>query len=223
DQVSQDVAINNMPAVFNVFFGSVYGTTDQTHLGFFDISMLTGIPRLNFLAPTCREEYLAMLDWAIAQTAQPVVVRVPGGAVKSDPSREILADYSKPVYEIARKGSRVALIGAGTFFSNMSEAADILAAEGIDATLINPRGLSTLDTATLDSLADYDIVITAEDGTADGGFGQRVAAYLSPKGTRVRVLGLPKDFPNGFKAQDMLTACHLQPAQIATIAREAMK
>lgn len=222
DQLSQDVAINGLPAVFAIFFGGVYAMNSETHLGFFDISMVTNIPGINFLAPTCAEEYVAMLDWAIGQTAQPVAVRTPGGAVVHR-NVELLADYSTPRFEVVKQGSRVALIGAGTFFTNMAEAAKLLEADGIEATLINPRCLSALDTETLDTLTGYDIVITAEDGTADGGFGQKVAAYLAPTGTKVRVLGLPKEFPNMFKAADLLTACSLTPAQIASLAKEAVK
>ena len=190
DQVSQDVAINGQPSVFVVFFGGVYGIPDETHLGFFDIALLSNIPNLLFLAPTCKEEYIAMIDWATTQRERPVVVRTPGGAVTSS-SREFPKDYSKPSYEVIAQGRRVALIGAGTFFANASEAASLLNERGITPTLINPRELSTLDTATLDTLRDYDLIVTLEDGILDGGFGQKVAAYLGEASVEVRCLGLP--------------------------------
>ena len=218
DQLSQDVAINGQPAVFEVFHTGVFGMNDETHLGFFDIAMISNIPGINFLAPTCRQEFLAMTDWAIKQTSQPVVVRVPGGAVVDDASCAIAEDYSKPSYSVTRQGKGIALIGAGNFYYRMAEAADILKEKGYEPTLINPRCLSALDTETLDSLRDYDIVITAEDGIVDGGFGQKVAAYLGEARTKVLALGLPKEFPNRYRADEMIKMCGLEPSQIADVA-----
>ena len=223
DQLSQDVAINRQPAVFEIFHTGVFGMTDATHLGFFDISMISNIPGILFLAPTCKQEYLAMTDWAINQTSQPVVVRTPGGAVVSDETRELLSDYSTPSYEVVKKGERIALIGAGNFFYQMAAAADLLEKEGYTPTLINPRCLSSLDTETLDKLRDYDIVITAEDGVVDGGFGQKVAAYLGEAKTGVLTLGLPKEFLNGYKAADIMKQCGLEPNQIADAAKAALR
>lgn len=214
DQVSQDVAINRQPSVFVLFFGGVYGIPDETHLGFFDIALLSNIPNLLFLAPTCKEEYLAMIDWATTQRERPVVVRTPGGAVKSSP-REFPKDYSKPSYEVVAHGSRVALIGAGTFFANASEASTLLKERGITPTLINPRELTTLDTATLDTLRDYELVVTLEDGILDGGFGQKVAAYLGEAPVKVKCLGLPKEFLNDYNAAQLVEQCGLTPAQVA--------
>lgn len=214
DQVSQDVAINCQPSVFVIFFGGVYGIPDETHLGFFDIALLSNIPNLLFLAPTCREEYLAMVDWAITQRERPVVVRTPGGAVTSSP-RDFPKDYSKPSYEVVARGSRVALIGAGTFFANASDAAALLKGRGITPTLINPRELSTLDTATLDTLRDYELVVTLEDGILDGGFGQKVAAYLGEAPVKVKCLGLPKVFLNDYNAARLVEQCGLTPMQVA--------
>ncbi len=222
DQLSQDVAINGQPAVFEVFHTGVFGMNDETHLGFFDIAMISNIPGINFLAPTCRQEFLAMTDWAVRQTAQPVVVRVPGGPVVNNPACRLLADYSEPEYEVVEQGSKVALIGAGNFFYRMKEAAAILKEKGYTPTLINPRCLSALDTRTLDTLRDYDIVITAEDGIVDGGFGQKVAAYLGEAPAKVLTLGLPKKFMNRFRASDVIHQSGLEPQQIADAAEAAM-
>ncbi len=218
DQLSQDVSINRQPAVFEIFHTGVFGMNDETHLGFFDIAMISNIPGINFLAPTCRQELIAMTDWAIRQTDQPVVVRVPGGDVVDDPSCPVADDYSKPVYSITRQGKDIALIGAGNFYYRMLEAADILKEKGYEPTVINPRCLSALDTDTLDKLRDYQIVITAEDGIVDGGFGQKVAAYLGEAPVKVLTLGLPKEFPNRYSAADLISKCGLEPAQIAQAA-----
>ena len=132
-----------------------------------------------------------------------------------DPAREILADYATPCYEIVRRGGRAALIGVGNFFYLMEKAADLLKSDGIDVTLINPRCVSALDTAALDTLRDYDIVITAEDGIVDGGFGQKVAAYLGESPVKVKCLGLPKEFLNEYDPATVAHECGLEPGLIA--------
>ena len=83
DQLSQDLCINNNPAVIAVFAGTVNGMNDVTHLGFFDIPLIANIPNMVYLAPTCKEEYFAMMRWAIQQREHPVAVRVPGVVVES--------------------------------------------------------------------------------------------------------------------------------------------
>lgn len=215
DQFSQDVALNQQPVTFVVFYGSMFGMNDETHLGFFDIALLSNIPGLLYLAPTCREEFEAMLDWSIRQNDLATVVRIPGSIAVSNPAIKLLDDYSKPQYDIVRQGSDVALIGAGLMFGIMEQAADMLAKEGVKATLINPRNLSALDTAALDALKDYKVVITAEDGIIDGGYGQKVASYLGESPVKVVNLGLPKQFLNRYKASQLQKECGLTPEQIA--------
>lgn len=215
DQFSQDIALNRQPATFVVFYGSMFGMNDETHLGFFDIALLSNIPDLLYLAPTCKEEFEAMLDWSINQDKVGVIVRTPGSVVESDPSITLLDDYSKPKFDIVREGESYALIGAGKMFGIMKKAADILEEKGEKVTLINPRNLSELDTATLDSLKDYKMVITAEDGIIDGGFGQKIASYLGESDVKVINLGLPKEFLNRYKAGKLLEECGLTPEQIA--------
>lgn len=222
DQFAQDIALNRQPATFVVFYGGMYGLTDETHLGFFDIALLSNIPGLTVLAPTCREEFVAMLQEAMLHSEVPTIVRAPSGAVVSRPDFKPAAGYADAPYEVVREGSRVALIGAGTFFPLMAEAADALAAQGITATLINPRRLTGLDTATLDTLGGYDVVITAEDGIVDGGFGQKVASYLGQARTRVINLGLPTAFPNRYNPRVLAEECNLTVPQIVALATTNM-
>ncbi|MBD5326696.1 MAG: 1-deoxy-D-xylulose-5-phosphate synthase [Muribaculaceae bacterium] len=223
DQFSQDIALNRQPATFVVFYGSMFGMNDETHLGFFDIALLANIPDLLVLAPTCREEFESMLDWAIGQKELPVVIRTPGAVAVSNPQIEPATDYSRPAYQIVRQGSEVALIGAGLMFGIMAQAADLLEKQGVKATLINPRELSALDTATLDSLKGYKAVITAEDGIIDGGFGQKVASYLGQAPAKVVNLGLPKEFLNRYDYSELQTRCGLTPQQIADRAISELK
>ena len=219
DQISQDVAINGLNTVFVIFYGGVWGFNDETHLCFFDVPMISNIPGILFLEPTCREEYLAMLDWAIDRAECPTVVRTPSGRVVSRRGDFGSVDYATARYETVREGRGTAIIAAGDFLPLGLEAADALAAKGISATVINPRNVSRLDTATLDSLAGYDKIITLEDNAVEGGFGQKVAAYMSGKGHKpsVHVLGLPTAFPDRFKASDLMRECGLTPEAIAAI------
>ena len=223
DQFSQDIALNKQAATFVVFYGSMFGMNDETHLGFFDIALLSNIPNLIYLAPTCKEEFEAMLDWAVKQDERAVVVRTPGSVAVSNTEIELLDDYSKPTYEIVREGDGVALIGAGSMFGFMQQAADLLAQQGVNVTLINPRNLSELDTAALDSLKDYKVVITAEDGIIDGGYGQKVASYLGESPVKVVNLGLPKEFLNRYNYSELQKRCGLTPDQIAQTAKSALK
>ena len=223
DQFSQDIALNHQPATFVVFYGSVFGIKDETHLGFFDLGLLSNIPDLLVLTPTCKEEFLAMLNWSESQHEKPVVIRVPGGAVRSDSKVTILEDYSRPSYDIVRNGSRIALIGVGTFLPVMEQAAEKLVSNGLDPMVINPREVSTLDTACLDSLSNFDLIITAEDGSVDGGYGQKVASYFGASDVKVLNLGLPKEFVNRYDATELLKECNLTAEQIAEIATSILK
>lgn len=215
DQLSQDIAINNLPAVIVDFAGGVWGIPDMTHLGFFDIAMISNIPEFVFLAPVSAEEYLSMLDWAIEQTDHPVLLRTPGGpVVHSD--RPVDVDFFR--YDVVEEGEQIAIIGAGSFFGIASEAASILRKQGLNPTLINPRNLSQLDEECLDTLKGYKTVVTLEDGILDGGFGQKVAAYLGDSPVRVITLGLKKEFLDRYDAAEVLKANGLTPEQVAEVA-----
>ena len=215
DQLSQDIAINNLPAVIVDFAGGVWGIPDMTHLGFFDIAMISNIPEFVFLAPVSAEEYLSMLDWAIEQTDHPVLLRTPGGpVVHSD--RPVDGDFFR--YDVGEEGEQIAIIGAGSFFGSASEAASILRKQGLNPTLINPRNLSQLDEECLDTLKGYKTVVTLEDGILDGGFGQKVAAYLGDSPVRVITLGLKKEFLDRYDAAEVLKANGLTPEQVAEAA-----
>ena len=128
DQITQDVCINGNAVTFTVFAGSVYGMNDVTHLGLQDIPMLNSIPGLIYLAPVTKEDYIAMLDWSLKQNEYPVAIKVPGGRMVST-GTPVTKDFSKlGTYEVTKKGSRVAILGLGTFYETAVKAADILKA-----------------------------------------------------------------------------------------------
>ena len=210
DQLSQDVAINNTPVVINIVYAGINSMTDVTHLGWFDIALISNIPGWVFLAPTCLEEYQSMLRWAVGQTEHPVVVRQPSGAVWIT-GKEFTQDYSKlNRSSVCRKGSKVALIAAGSMFRNAFEAAETLAAEGLEVTLINPVFLSGIDKELLESLkADHHTVITLEDGILDGGYGEKIARFYGNSDMKVICRGVEKKFLDGYSASAVYADCRM--------------
>lgn len=216
DQISQDLCINNSPATILTFWGTVYGMNDVTHLGLYDIAMLANIPNLVYLAPTTKEEYLAMLDWSIEQTDYPVAIRVPGGEVISD-GKKVTKDFSKlNKYEVTKKGSKVAIIGLGTFYSLGESVAEKVAERtGVNPTVINPYYITGTDNELLSDLKkDHDLVITIEDGILDGGFGEKISRFYGDSDMKVLNFGLKKEFLDRYVVDDVLKANHLTADQI---------
>lgn len=206
DQISHDIALNDLPATILVFSASINGFNDESHLGMFDIPFLSHIPNIVYLAPTNQEEYLAMLDWSIEQTGHPVAIRVPVGPLKVTGKIDT-TNYSKlNVSEVVQKGSQVALMGLGNFFGLAEKVAHVLQAEhNITATIIKPKFITGLDKQLLDSLtANHKVVVTLEDGGVDGGFGQTVAGYLGNTTLKVQNYGIEKLFHDRYDSAELL-------------------
>ncbi len=217
DQLSQDLCINNNPATIIVYAASVYGMNDVTHLGIYDIPMISNIPNLVYLAPTTKEEYLAMLEWSIEQNEHPVAIRVPDGEMISD-GKKVSKDFSElNRYEITEKGGKIAIIGLGSFYGLACKAAkEIESRTGVKATLINPYYITGTDDELLESLkADHDVVITLEDGMLDGGFGEKIARFYGNSDVKVLNYGLKKEFLDRYDVNEVLKENHLTPEQIA--------
>jgi 1-deoxy-D-xylulose-5-phosphate synthase len=223
DQIAQDLCINANPAVINVVGGGVRSMNDITHICLFDIPMLCSIPGLVYLAPTNCEEYFAMLRWAIKQEKTPVALRVPTGEVVHT-TEQVDAKYAcEPQYKVAHRGSKVAVVAAGSFYQKGESVVGLLAEKGIDATLINPRYLNDVDAATLDALkSDHQLVVTLEDGCKDGGFGERIAAYYGTSDMKVLVCGVKKGLYDRFDVEQLLSDNRLLDAQIVEDALAAL-
>ena len=216
DQLSHDVCINKNAATFVVFAASVWGMGDITHLGLYDIPMISNIPELVYLAPTCAEEYFAMLDWAIEQNEHPVAIRVPcNGVIHSE--RNFPTDYSTlNKSEVTQNGKEAAIIALGDFYQIGEKTAEILAEKGVNATLVNARFASGVDKALLDELkANHKLVITLEDGSLEGGFGGKVAAYLGDSGVKVKNFGIEKAFYDRFDPNELLEKSEITPNKLA--------
>lgn len=218
DQISQDICINNSPATIVTFAGSVYGMNDVTHLGLYDIPMLSNIPNLVYLAPTTKEEYLAMLDWSIEQTEHPVAIKLPGGEMVSD-GKQITKDFSVlNKYEMTQQGKKVAFIGLGTFYSlAVGAAAELEKKTGVKPTVINPYYITGTDEQMLEELKkEHDVIVTIEDGILDGGFGEKIARFYGDSAIKVLNFGLKKEFPDRYDVDEMLKKNHLTKELILT-------
>lgn len=213
DQLSQDLAINRNPAVILVSGAGISGG-DVTHLGCFDIPLISNIPNIVYLAPATKEEYLAMLAWGIEQTEHPVVIRVPSTVVYA--GKEADNDYGQlNRYQVVKSGSKVAVLGLGSFLPLGARVVDELKKHDIDATLINPRFVSGADTELLKRLKDdHQLAVTLEDGVVAGGFGEKIARFYGADAMKVLNFGADKEFTDRVPLEVLYRRYHLTPEQI---------
>jgi 1-deoxy-D-xylulose-5-phosphate synthase len=193
-----------------IYWGGISGA-DCTHLCTFDIPLISNIPNMVYLAPTNKEEYLAMLDWSVNQTEHPVAIRVPmcnfiSTGVKDNTDYSVLNKY-----KMIERGSKVAIIGAGNFFYKGEDVQDELRERlGIDATLINPVYLTGIDKDMLEDLKkDHELVITLEDGELDGGFGEKISRFYGNSDMKVLNFGAEKGFPDRVPLEELYKQYHL--------------
>lgn len=225
DQLSQDLCINNNPATIVVYAASVYGMNDVTHLGIYDIPLISNIPNMVYLAPVTKEEYLAMLEWSISQKEHPVAIRVPEGGVISD-GKTVTRDFGRlNEYEVAQEGSGTAILALGSFYGLGRAAAEAIAEKtGVLPTLINPLYITGLDIKLLEELKEkHNVVITLEDGILDGGFGEKIAGFYGCSDMKVLNYGLKKEFLDRYEVDEVLYKNRLTPEQIAADAAGLMK
>ncbi|MGX8850077.1 1-deoxy-D-xylulose-5-phosphate synthase [Amedibacillus sp. YH-ame10] len=225
DQLSHDLCINKNPALVLVFAASVYGMNDETHLGLFDIAMMGNIPNMVYLAPTCMEEYEAMLHWGLHQEQHPVAIRVPVGTLRYSGKKDE-SDYALlNTYQMTKRGGDVAILALGNFYSIGENVVEQLDKEhGIKATLINPKYITGLDTNLLDELKkDHKLVITLEDGILEGGFGEKIARYYGTDDMMVKTYGIKKSFPSRYDVNELLKEHGIQEESIVNDIKTLMK
>lgn len=216
DQISQDICINQNAVTIAVYTASVYGMNDVTHLGIYDIPMISNIPNLVYLAPVTAEDYLAMLDWSLEQTEHPVAIRVPIQYISDGkPVTKDFGDLNR--YEMTQEGSEIAIVALGSFYPLGVAAAEKIAQKtGITPTLINPYYITGLDTDCLEQLKkNHRVVLTLEDGVLDGGFGEKIARFYGDSKVRTKCFGLKKEFLDRYEVSEVLRENHLTAEQIA--------
>lgn len=223
DQIAQDLCINKNPATMVVFSASVYGMSDVTHIGIYDIPMISNIPEMVYLAPITKEEYFAMLDWSIEQNKYPVAIRVPAEVVSSN--RAVQKDYSDiNKYEVVSEGRKIAILAVGSFFGLGEKVSnEIERALSLKPTLINPRYISGIDEKLLNNLKNnHDIVITLEDGSIDGGFGEKIARFYGKDSVKVLNYGFKKQLYDRYDANEVLRQNRLTDSQILEDIKELL-
>ena len=221
DQLSQDLALNNNPAVILVFNGGVSGM-DATHLGSFDIPLVANIPNIVYLAPTGKEEYLAMLNWGLKQNEYPVVIRVPLAVTKGSKAEENYSDLNR--YQVVKEGYKVAILALGSFFELGESVVAKLKEQGVDATLINPRYITGIDEKLLNDLAkNHQVVATLENGELDGGFGEKIASFYGTSTVKVLNFGAKKEFTDRVPYSELMKRYHLTPEQIVADIMNVLK
>lgn len=215
DQLSQCLALNNNPAVIVVFSAGL-SSMDATHVGAFDIPLISNIPNLVYLAPTCKEEFISMLEYSYAEKEHPIVIRVPQDDVLVK-EVEDKTDYRKlNKFKVEHKGNTIAVLAVGDFYRLGMSLKDALKEElNIDATFINPVYLTGLDLELLEKLKDdHSITVTLENGVLDGGFGEKIARYYGNSTMKVLNYGGKKEFTDRKSLNDIYEENHLTTSKM---------
>ena len=208
DQLSHDLALNNNPAVILIFRSGI-SSIDATHIGVFDIPMISNIPNIVYLCPTTKNEYLKMLDFAINQNERPIVIRVPSDVVEDSIDKEY--DFTLNTFEKIEKGKDVAILGLGSFFGLAKEVCEKLNDDNINSTLINPRFVSGIDESMLEDVSkNHKVVVTLEDGVIDGGFGEKISRFYSDKNIKVLNYGAKKEFTDRVSIDELYNRYRLK-------------
>ncbi len=191
DQLIHDVALQNLPVVFALDRAGLVGADGATHAGAYDMAFLRCIPNMSIACPADENECRQLLTTAFAQD-HPVAVRYPRGAgagVTVEPTLHALP-FGKG--EVVRTGKKIAILAFGTLLHPA-----LVAAESLNATVVNMRWAKPLDVALLKQVAaDHEVLVTVEEGAAMGGAGGAVLEALQAAGIvkPVLTLGLPDQF-----------------------------
>lgn len=219
DQTMFDVGLHGVPVVFALDRSGITGDDGPSHHGVLDMALCMRVPGMTVFAPSSAEEIEVMLRDAL-ELDGPASIRYPKGAARHVSLDEIGSGLDA---RQARGGGDVAIVGVGKLLAPALQAAEALAASGIDAAVWDPRVVKPLDEKMLDALASYSTVVTVEDGMRVGGVGSAIQAALSERGNvSVRILGTPDEFiPHG-KPDAVLAKLGLDAAGIERSVRDAM-
>jgi len=219
DNVIHDCAIQHLPVIFAMDRAGFVGEDGETHMGLYDIAYMLSVPYMTVTAPKDATEMLALLRTGVEQNEGPFSLRYPRDASPDSPPpiAEIPA-VPHGTWEVLRHGSEFAILAVGTMVNQALAAADVLAAEGVNVTVVNCRYLKPYDALTLSALvADHKQLLVVEEGTVVNGFGAymaQVVAKLDPS-VRVTAHGIPDVFIYAASRLRQMAMCGLDAAGIA--------
>jgi len=195
DSIIHDVAIQHLPVIFCLDRAGFVGEDGETHMGLYDIAYMLAVPGVTVTAPKDATEMLALLRTAANHVAGPFSIRYPRDTAPDvPPAMSAIEAVPYGSWEVPRRGSEIAILAVGTMVRPALEAAETLAIEGFDPTVVNCRFLKPYDALTLsDILADHRQILVVEEGTVVNGFGSYMAGIvqkLEPS-VRVSVHGVP--------------------------------
>ncbi len=228
DQVNLDVALHGLPVVFAIDRAGVGGDDGPSAHGMLDLVLFTKIPGMTVFAPSSYQELQQMLHDALLITDGPVAIRWPKTPAAVVGEHDVGHGLAA---RLVRRGDgrRVCLVGVGKLLATMVDAAELLRADGIDATVWDPRVVSPFDPDLVADAAAHDIVVTAEDGFRDGGAGAQLADLAAAaartrddgRSPDVQVLGFPRAFVPQGKADALLAEHGLDAEGVAAAVRAA--
>jgi 1-deoxy-D-xylulose-5-phosphate synthase len=192
DSIIHDVAIQRLPVIFCLDRAGMVGEDGQTHMGLYDIAYLLAVPHMTVTAPKDGAELIGLLRCALEHRAGPFSLRYPRDKAPGEapPAAEV-APVPYGTWEVLRKGKECALLAVGVMCQPALAAAAALAAEGLDATVVNCRFLKPVDRAALEALVrEHRLLVTVEDGVVTNGFGAALAGLVETIAPEVRVVPL---------------------------------
>jgi 1-deoxy-D-xylulose-5-phosphate synthase len=198
DNVIHDVALQHLPVTFCMDRAGLLGEDGPTHLGLYDIAYLLAVPDIVVTAPKDSTEMLGLLRTAVARENGPTCIRYPRDAAPDvAPALSEIAPVPEGTWEVLRQGGEFVILAVGTMVLPSLAAAEELAAEGIDVSVVNCRYLKPYDEVTLNAvLANHRHVLVVEEGTVVNGFGAYMAQVIDrlDPSVRVAVHGVPDRF-----------------------------
>jgi 1-deoxy-D-xylulose-5-phosphate synthase len=219
DNVIHDCAIQHLPVVFAMDRAGFVGEDGETHMGLYDIAYMLTVPHMTVTAPKDSTEMLALLRTGVEQNDGPFSLRYPRDASPDTaPPMAEIAPIPHGTWEVLRQGSDFAILAVGTMVNQALAAAEVLAGEGLNVTVVNCRYLKPYDALTLSALlTNHRQLLVVEEGTVVNGFGAYMAQVVSKLDPSVRVTahGIPDRFIYAASRLRQMAMCGLDAAGIA--------
>jgi 1-deoxy-D-xylulose-5-phosphate synthase len=219
DQVVYDVALHRLPVIFCLDRAGITGDDGPSHHGIYDMALLSKVPGMRVLAPSSTQEVEQMLKDAITLANEgPVVIRYPKGVARSVDAADIGSGLAARKL-LSDSSNTVCILAIGKMVGASLDAAALLAAKGITATVWDVRSCAPLDQSMIDNAAAHKVVITVEDGIREGGIGMTIEDLVSHAAgshhPSIEVLGIPKQFIPQAKPDAILSRLGLNSEGIA--------